>query len=185
VERPYLQGAGFLARAGRSQAARALVRRFRSEMRDTALVRSSEPEIHSVEGQIAEAEGRWADAAREYRLADQLPDGPNGSCDVCILGGLAYLYSRAGMSDSVLAYIEQYERTPMGARQRTGPDLFIPTDLVEAIARAHEQRGDTVRAIAAYRDFVERWKDADPELRPRVAAARKRLEALTPVERPR
>ena len=185
VERPYLLGAGFLARAGRPQAARALVRRFRTEAQDSALVRWSEPEIHGVEGAIAEAEGRWADAAREYRLGDQRPDGPNGACDACLLGGLAQLYARAGTADSVIAYVEQYERTPLGARRRTGPDLFIPTPLVEAIARAHEQRGDTARAVAAYRDFIERWKDADPELQPRVAAARKRLVALTPVERSR
>ncbi|HEV8499078.1 MAG TPA: hypothetical protein VGQ56_19505 [Gemmatimonadaceae bacterium] len=34
-----------------------------------------------------------------------------------------------------------------------------------------------------YRAFVEQWKNADPELQPRVAEARRRLQALTPVER--
>jgi hypothetical protein len=49
----------------------------------------------------------------------------------------------------------------------------------------YELRGDTANAVEAYREFVERWKNADPELQPRVVEARKRLEALTPVERVR
>ena len=44
---------------------------------------------------------------------------------------------------------------------------------------------ETAAGLQAYRDLVERWKDADPELQPRLAAARKRLAELTPVERPR
>ncbi len=43
-----------------------------------------------------------------------------------------------------------------------------------------EQRGDTTAAVRAYRNFIELWKDADPELQPRVATAR---EALARLER--
>jgi hypothetical protein len=43
----------------------------------------------------------------------------------------------------------------------------------------------TPRAVEAYRDFVERWKNADPEVQPRVAAAHQRIVALTLVERVR
>ena len=43
-----------------------------------------------------------------------------------------------------------------------------------------EQRGDTAAAIRAYRNFTELWKDADPELQPRVAAARAAIERLRP-----
>jgi hypothetical protein len=39
--------------------------------------------------------------------------------------------------------------------------------------------------VQAYRDFVAMWTRADPELQPRVAAARKRIEELTPLERVR
>jgi hypothetical protein len=48
-----------------------------------------------------------------------------------------------------------------------------------------DAKGDTANAVAQYRDFIEFWKNADPELQPRVAAARERLAQLTPVERPR
>ena len=43
-----------------------------------------------------------------------------------------------------------------------------------------EQRGDTAAAIRAYSNFIDLWKDADPELQPRVAVAR---EALARLER--
>jgi hypothetical protein len=56
---------------------------------------------------------------------------------------------------------------------------------MEAIGKMYDARGDTARAVEAYRDFVERWKNADPEVQPRVAAARQRIIALTPVERVR
>jgi hypothetical protein len=45
-----------------------------------------------------------------------------------------------------------------------------------------DARGDTANAVLHYREFVEFWTNADPELQPRVAAARERLKQLTPVE---
>jgi len=41
-----------------------------------------------------------------------------------------------------------------------------------------EQQGDTTAAVVAYRNFTELWKDADPELQPRVAKARETLARL-------
>jgi hypothetical protein len=45
--------------------------------------------------------------------------------------------------------------------------------------------GKTDKAVEQYRAFIDLWKNADSELQPRVADARKRLAALTPVEKPR
>ncbi len=56
-------------------------------------------------------------------------------------------------------------------------DTFLPEALPwraeaeELRGQIAEQRGDTAAAIQAYRNFVTLWKDADPELQPRVAAA--------------
>jgi eukaryotic-like serine/threonine-protein kinase len=47
-------------------------------------------------------------------------------------------------------------------------------------AEIHERRGERAEAAAHYRRFLDLWRDADPELRPLVAAARQRLEALGP-----
>jgi tetratricopeptide (TPR) repeat protein len=48
----------------------------------------------------------------------------------------------------------------------------------ELLAQIAEQRGDTATAIRAYQNLVQLWKDADPELRPRVSAAQAALARL-------
>jgi len=46
------------------------------------------------------------------------------------------------------------------------------------IAELYARQGDRTRALAAYRTFVDLWRDADPELRPEVDRARARIAAL-------
>ena len=53
-------------------------------------------------------------------------------------------------------------------------------DAEELRGRIAEQRGDTTSAVRAYRSFVDLWQDADPELQPRVTAARAALARLEP-----
>jgi len=48
----------------------------------------------------------------------------------------------------------------------------------EKAAQIHEQLGNSKAAIRYYSLMVNQWKDADPILQPRVAAARARIEAL-------
>jgi hypothetical protein len=50
----------------------------------------------------------------------------------------------------------------------------------ERLGYLYEQRGDTAKAIYYYGKLVDLWKDADPELQPRVEAARRTIEALSP-----
>jgi len=45
-------------------------------------------------------------------------------------------------------------------------------------AHVHEAMGQKVQAAAALRRFLELWQDAEPELQPEVAKARKRLAAV-------
>jgi tetratricopeptide (TPR) repeat protein len=181
----YLQIVSLFARAGRVQLARAAMDEYEKAVTDTSLRRVQQPALHGALGEIASAEGRWQDAVREIRKSDSLPDGPANSCAHCLPLTLLRVFAQAGMADSALAQYEAYLKTPQGSRPRTGPDIDVPAPTMEAVARMYEQRGDTARAVQAYRDFLEIWKRADPELQPRVAAARKRLEALVPVERPR
>lgn len=83
---------------------------------------------------------------------------------------------------------ERYFSTPFGFRPST---FFGPADPMYA-ARAHERlgqlyeaKGDATKAAEHYRAFIELWKNADPELQPRVTEARQRLLKLTPVEESR
>ncbi|HEX9563748.1 MAG TPA: serine/threonine-protein kinase [Gemmatimonadaceae bacterium] len=180
---PYLGAAGVLAGAGQVRRAREVLDQYRAAVTDSALLRRLQPRLDRVLGRIAVAEERWSDALRHFRAADSLPDGPAGSCDFCLPLDLLDVFAAAGMADSALAQYEAYRRTPWGSRPRVGPDLTIRALALEAVGKMYELRGDTAKAVEAYRDFVERWKNADPELQPRVSEARRRLEALTPVER--
>ena len=184
-DRPYLRAAELLARAGRPEQAKGLLARYRTGVKEPALRSALAPYEQRALGSVAEAEGRWAEAARAYRAGDRLPDGPVDWCERCLPERLIRLFATAGMADSAVAQYDVYKRTGVGARELKGPDLMLNATTVESLAKMFEQVGDTARAVAALRDLVERWDKADPELQPRVAAARKRLAELTPVERPR
>jgi tetratricopeptide (TPR) repeat protein len=54
----------------------------------------------------------------------------------------------------------------------------------ERVGALSEEVGDTATALEGYRHFVELWADADPELQPRVRAARERITALESGGRP-
>jgi hypothetical protein len=49
-------------------------------------------------------------------------------------------------------------------------------------AEIHDRRGDRARAAQHYRRFIQLWGEADPELQPIVATARKRLQELNSVK---
>jgi hypothetical protein len=51
-------------------------------------------------------------------------------------------------------------------------------DMEELRALISTQQGDTATAVRSYRNFIGLWQNADPELQPRVAAARTALAAL-------
>ena len=50
----------------------------------------------------------------------------------------------------------------------------------ERLGALYEERGNTEKATYYYGKLVELWKDADPELQPRVEAARRTVSALSP-----
>ena len=56
--------------------------------------------------------------------------------------------------------------------------MAFRADAEELRGRIAEQRGDTTAAIRSYRNLVDLWRDADPELQPRVAVARAALARL-------
>ena len=56
--------------------------------------------------------------------------------------------------------------------------VFLPV-VHQRLGELYEAKGARERALAHYRLFLELWKDADPELQPRVTDARQRVAALT------
>ena len=185
TDRPYAFMAIVNARAGRLDRAKEMLGRYTAAMSDTALRRINTPGIQRTQAEVAAAEHRWTEAAELYRQSDRLPDGPAGANPAGVTLDLARMFAKAGMADSAIAQYEEYVRTPYGGRARQGPDVRVDGALTEAIAKAYDAKGDSEQAAALYRDFVALWKNAEPELQPRVAAARARLRELGQVEKPR
>ena len=80
-----------------------------------------------------------------------------------------------GQVDSALAVYEDYASRPM--YYTIGQEVDLPRVLVR-LGELYETKGDKTKALEYYGKFVDLWKDADPELQPRVAEIRKRIGQL-------
>ena len=186
VDRPYLQSAELLARTGGPDKARKIIARYEAEVTDTALRRDQAAELHNALGEIALAAGKPRDALVEFRRGDVGYDGaPADECAACLFFNLARAYDAAGVADSAALMFEQYLATPFWLKMRGDLDPVRVPAIRERLGQIYEATGKTDKAIENDRAFIELWKNADPELQPRVADARRRLARLTPVEKPR
>jgi tetratricopeptide (TPR) repeat protein len=140
-----------------------------------------------VLGEIALDERKPQDAIAEFRRGDVAFDGgPRDECAGCVWLDLARAFDAAGQSDSAIASFERYLATPYWFKVAEWDlDPIAVPAIRERLAQLYEAAGNTDKAVENYRAFIELWKNADPELQPRVADARKRLARLTPVEKPR
>ncbi|HEU5183009.1 MAG TPA: protein kinase [Gemmatimonadaceae bacterium] len=181
--RPYLDVITMYALAGRAREARAYLARYDEEVTDSTVRRWREPMRHAMLAIIALAEHRPTDAITEVRLSDSSPDGPTSDCAVCIDPPLGIAFEMAGMPDSAIAAYERYLRQPLWNRFMRNLDAFWRAHTLRRLGALYEQRGDTGKAVDYYSELVSLWKDADPDLQPRVAEARRRLEALQVRER--
>jgi tetratricopeptide (TPR) repeat protein len=185
AERPDLNVAENYAWSGRPERARAIVTEYHASVRDTAVKRSTQPALHTTLGAIALAEKRFGEALSEFRRGDSLPDGPANACAICLPLYLGRTFDAANQPDSAIVQYEKYLRTPQWSRTDEVLDPESSPAIHERLGQLYEAKGDAANAAEHYRAFIELWKNADPELQPRVAEARRRLVKLTPVEKPR
>lgn len=181
--RPYFDLVALNALAGRLDEARALLAQYDQDVRDSSMRRVREPTRHAMLGLIALAEDRGRDAITEFRLADSYPDGPAGECMICLDPPLGMAYEAAGVPDSAIAVYEHYVQTPFWGRHARGIDGTWLAFTLRRLGTLYEERGDAAKATDYYTRFVALWKDADPDLQPRVAEVRRRLDALRVKER--
>jgi len=130
-----------------------------------------------VRGAIALAEGQADSAVAYFRRGDMEADGlPTMNCTVCtpLLIGLAF--DRGGRADSARVYLTKYAE--MAGTARTGVDRDYPAPALFRLGELYESAGDTRHATEYYGRFVDLWAKADPELQPRVADARMRIEHM-------
>jgi tetratricopeptide (TPR) repeat protein/tRNA A-37 threonylcarbamoyl transferase component Bud32 len=170
ADRPYLEVALVYAEAGRPERARALLSEY-DRVVPEGLRRLGAPQRHGVLGSIALAERRPRDAITEFRQQDQ------GDCTICALASLGRAYDDAGQADSAVAAYERYIGTPYVFRMFS--DAIWLARTYYRLGELYEARGEPGKAAENYAKFVRLWKDADPELRPKVLDAKSRLKALT------
>ncbi len=170
LDRPYLSLAGFFALVDQPERAREFLAEYEATV-DPELQRAN-AEVHHTRGDIAVAEERYDDAIAEYRLYDE-----RTSCSICAAAFIGRAYDLAGEPDSAIANYEQFLARPW--LDRLFLDGIFRAYTHERLGALYEKRGETEKALLSYGRFVELWQDADPELQPRVEAARRAIEALS------
>jgi tetratricopeptide (TPR) repeat protein len=167
---PYQLVVAAYGMAGRPDRARGVMTEWGARRRLSPTVRDSILQ-HTMAGRIALAEKDYPRAQRELRAAGEQ------ACPICELPLVGRAYDLAGMSDSAVVVYERFlnerwlDRTEVDAR-------YLPA-VHKRLGELYEARGQRDKALQHYRTFIELWKDADPELQPRVTDAKQRVAALT------
>mgnify|MGYP003704200275 CR=1 FL=1 len=165
-----------LARAGLADRARALVARYRTDVTDTALRRWKEPALHHALGEVALAANLPREALAEFRRSDLTTDGsPASECAACVAYDLGRAFDAAGQRDTAAVMFERYLATPYYQRSRTELDPTRVPAIRERLGQIYDALGKPDQAAPHHRAFIALWKNADAELQPRVAEARRRL----------
>lgn len=107
---------------------------------------------------------------------DELRRYRSPECQICILPDIGRAFEALAQPDSAIAAYRRFVETPMLARFDVDATnlAFILVRLGELL----EAAGRPDDALPYYLRFLDLWKDADPELQPRVAAIRTRIQAL-------
>ncbi|HET7602730.1 MAG TPA: serine/threonine-protein kinase [Gemmatimonadales bacterium] len=165
------------ARLGEPAKAREVLRRYEARL-DPETRQLQTVLLRRTRGVIALAEGRTDSALAAFRESDNEADGlPTQSCTVCVPLFLGFTFDAARQPDSARKYLTQYVEMP--GTGRTFVDRYYLAPSLYRLGELNEASGDAPRAIEYYGRFVELWQHADPELQPRVAEARSRMEKLT------
>ena len=171
ADRPFLEVAHINALAGRSAEARRVLRQYEAAVPEP--IRRGEQMLGSTYGEVAEAEGRWAEASAAYSRTH----AEFGVCGTCGVYEMARVQDRLGNADSALVLYDQAVNAPT----IIGHLLADPPGRAAAYKRLgelYEAKGQRSRAAHYYERFVELWQHADPELQPGVAEVRRRLARL-------
>ena len=169
LDRPTAWAASLFAQAGDTNAARTLLAEQREQL--GPLAERKRVGLAEAEAWIDVAEGRYAEAIPVLRTSDR-----GYGCDICIDLSVGTAFDQAGQPDSAVVYYESY----LAPRQnwRTYTDGTWRAWTLERLGQLYDELGDLEQAAGYYAAFVELWEEADPELQPRVQAARARMEEI-------
>ena len=168
LDRPYVDAVRFYAEVGRVDGAKELLADF--ETSEASSIGNAESSLRWMNGAVALAEGRYEDAI------DELSRIREYYCRTCGLAELARAYELSGQTDSTLAVYERF--VAPGSAFRIFTDQGELGSAYERLGQLYDAKGDHEKAAEYYARFVELWRDADPELQPRVEAAQARLDQI-------
>ena len=174
LQRPYITAAVLYAIAGRPERARALLAEQERALPPDVLA-AARWDRHSAMGEIALAEGKPDVALAEFRQSDP------GGCPICVMANTGRAFDLAGQSDSAIATWERFLSTPSMVHGNLDPTYRAGVYL--RLGELYQARGDTSRAASNYARFIAAWRDADPDLQPKVEDARRRLKSLSHAEK--
>jgi tetratricopeptide (TPR) repeat protein len=181
IDRQYASAATLYAIAGRPDKAKAVMARLPVEVKDTSIIRISQPAVDLALGEIALADRKPDDAIAEFRKAERAADQVMDVSPLTLEIDLARAFDRADRSDSAIAHFEQYVQKPFVGRSWS--DQWYLAGAYKRLGELYEAKGDRDKAASYYARFVDLWKSADPELQPKVAEVRQRLARLSALER--
>jgi tRNA A-37 threonylcarbamoyl transferase component Bud32/tetratricopeptide (TPR) repeat protein/TolB-like protein len=164
------------AAAGAPARARAIVAQFDAWARDSVDRQGFRGQRLYTEGSILLAEHRTDDAIRTFRRMDVDADGLPINCSFCMPFALGRAYDQANNADSTIANLERYLALPH--RNRINTDAWLLGPIHKRLGELYEAKSNAKRAAEEYATFVELWKGADPDLQPKVAEVRTRLERV-------
>jgi len=170
VARPYLDVASAYATVGDPAVARRLVEEF-ERTTPTAHQRGLRYQVHEVRGEIALGERRYDEAIAEFRQSASRPQ------EILPMVNLARAFDAAGQADSALVHYRRFLAQPSWLSLFPSHTWYLASSL-ERLAQLEDEAGNPEAAAPLYAEFVSLWEKADPELRPRVDAAQRRLEAI-------
>lgn len=170
VERAYWYLIPLLAELGDVGRARRLLSEWEATMPDS-------PRLHGDRawslGAIALAEGRLDSAVAHFLAWHAAPyaGGQHWTNRGLAEGGLAM--DRAGRPDTAMRLYERALAEPAFI-QPEYEALWYPI-VLRRLGELYDAQGDRGKAVEYYRQFVDLWKDADPELQPQVTLVRERM----------
>ena len=121
---------------------------------------------------LAAALGRYDEAIAAAERARGLPTDRRDGIDL----RLFLAYDLARQVDSALAAGERF--LAFTGSQRIQFDAHFRAGILQRLGEMYEAKGNVDKALTHYQAFVDLWKDADPELQPRVRDVRGRIERL-------
>jgi len=169
-DRPYTAVAIAYALGGKTDEAQRMMTEYARNV--PPQVQKGDPDRFTAAGQIAMAQGRYADALASFQQSQI-----DNICVLCNTFEIGAAYAKLSQPDSALVYYERYLHG--GGVFRIFLDVDHLAATYQRLGELYEEKGDRARARENYVKLADLWKNADPELQPIVKDTKERVARLS------